>query len=162
MLCTKLQGQKCLPQACQGDLTKLEHEIQTQDPAEVSFHHTSLNNALPRFKNPSKHPNVSAGNSLKNHQGLPACKAGQEGLPGIHWYQHLGWGLTFKLGLCSLAGRTALGSSALQPGHKVCQSLGAGNPCKTGSLCSVLPLWLAFFQLHQPESFSKWSYCLFL
>lgn len=60
-----------------------------------------------------------------------------------HWC-HKTWGagsgaglLTFKSGPWSLA-------SAPQPGHMVSQSVGAGNPYKTGPLCRVLPLWLAF------------------
>lgn len=38
------------------------------DPAEVSFHHTRLNNALGTFGNPSKPPGVSARKALRNHQ----------------------------------------------------------------------------------------------
>lgn len=59
------------------------------------------------FRNPSKHPTVSAKNSLRKSKGFRHRRGG--GCPEFTDANRLGVGLAFKLGLCSMAGQNGFG-----------------------------------------------------
>lgn len=111
-------------------LTKLENEIQKWDPAEVSFHLTWLNNALPMmFRNAGKPLRVSARNSLRSHQDFGQEK--KRDCPVPTDAKRLA-GSTFKLGLWDLTRQKASGDKGTTAWAQGQPITGCWNPCKTG------------------------------